>query len=112
MRRYVVGGLLVALLLAFSGADLSPAVAQDKKDAKKDKGSKEKVGRVVVGEGNDGKFRLSIYDGDGKFLALSAPFASEKDARAAIDLIKEALAKPKIEVKKPEKKDKAEKKDK
>lgn len=71
---------------------------------------------IEIGEGKDGKFRFFVRDEDGKLLAMSQPpggFATEKDAREAIDVFKATVAKAKVVLKKSEAvKDKAPAKDK
>src|SRR4051794_12979627 len=106
--RKLLGCVVAVALLAFVCVGTNPTVmAQKDKDAKKDKGAKKGgPGTVEIGEGKDGKFRLTIRDAEGKFLAVSAPFATEKEARAGIDELREALTKAKVVVKKPEKDDK------
>src|SRR4051794_25053787 len=106
--RKLLGCLVAVALLAFVCSGTNPTVkAQDKKDkdTKKDKKDARKggPGTVEIGEGKDGKFRLTIRDAEGKFLAVSAPHTTEKEAREAIDELREALTKAKVVVKKAEK---------
>jgi predicted aconitase len=108
MRRLLGIVATVALLAIVCAATNPTALAQKDKD--KDKSTKKSgPGTVEIGEGKDGKFRLTIRDADGKFLALSAPHATEKEARAAIEELRDALNKAKVTVKKAEKTDKKEK---
>jgi uncharacterized protein YegP (UPF0339 family) len=110
MRRLLGLVATVALLAIVCAATNPTALAQKDKDKSKKGGA----GTVEIGEGKDGKFRFTVRDADGKFLALSAPHATEKEARAAIEELREALVKAKVTLKKAEKdKDtKKEKKDK
>src|SRR5262249_61799246 len=90
----------VALLAIDCAETNAAALAQKEKDKSTKKGG---PGTVEIGEGKDGKFRLTIRDAEGKFLAVSAPHATEKEARAAIDELRDALTKAKVVVKKAEK---------
>ena len=91
-----------------SSGSLGLALAQDKKDTKKDAPkTTAKAGVIEVNEGKDGKFRFVIRDADGKLLAMSGPtgFATREDAIKALETLKDALptaklAAPKKEVKK------------
>ena len=77
----------VAGLLAVAGA---PVTAQ-KKDA-----PKAKPGVVEVKQGKDDKYRLTIRDADGKFLAMSGAFATKADALKGLDILKDALKDAKV----------------
>jgi hypothetical protein len=59
---------------------------------------KAKAGVIEIGEGKDGKFRFFVRDADGKLLAMSGPggFATEKEARAAVDTLKEVVRSAKV----------------
>ena len=106
MQKLLACFVLLGSMVALSGIDVPYSVAQTKKDAKG-------AAVIEIGEGKDGKFRLTIRDAEGKFLALSAAHATEKEARAAIDELRDALNKAKVVVKKAEKdKEKAKKTDK
>lgn len=102
MRKLFVCFVLTAAMLAFSVPSSAPLLAQAKKDTKdkdtKSKTAKTAAGVIEIGEGKDGKFRFFVRDEDGKLLAMSGPggFASEKEARAAIDSLKEVVAKAKV----------------
>ena len=85
-----------------STSTISVAPAQDK--TKKDTKPSGKAGSVEVNEGKDGKFRFTVRDGDGKFLALSGVFATKEEAMKGIDALKEVL--PKATVKTAAKKTK------
>ena len=79
--------------------------AKDAKDSKDDskkdtkKAAVAKASTVKIGEGNDGKFRFSIYDADDKFLAMSGAntFESKADAVKGLQELKDALKETKIE---------------
>jgi len=73
---------------------LAKAKLTKEKDAKKDRGA----GTIEISAGKDGKFRFSIRDAEGKFLAGSGPqgFESEKAAKADLDDFKAVLAKGKV----------------
>ena len=121
MRR-VFGFVVAAALLAFVGAAMGPtALAQKDKDkAAKDKGAKDKGVKgggatIEIQEGGDGKFRFFVRNADDKLLAMSSPggYATEKDARAALDDLKDVIGKAKIhKTKKEPKKEKEKKKEK
>jgi hypothetical protein len=107
MRQTLFGGLLVAALVVAMGVAPDSVVAQGKEKDKVDK-DKEKAkdkaakGAVIeIGKGKDDKFRFFVRDHDGKLLAMSGPggFASVKDAEAAIDKLREAVAKGKVVMK-------------
>ena len=77
-----------------STSTMSVAPAQDKKDtAKKDAKPAAKAGTVEVKEGKDGKFRFTIRDADGDYLAGSGAFEKKEDAVKGIDTLKEVLSK-------------------
>ena len=95
-----------------SSGSLGLALAQDKKDTKKDAPkttTKAAAGVIEVNEGKDDKFRFVIRDADGKLLAMSGPtgFATREDAVKAVEKLRDALPTAKIAApKKEEKKDK------
>jgi len=68
------------------------APAQDKKDTAK-KAPAGKAGIVEVNEGKDGKFRFTVRDADGKFLAQSGAFEKKEDAMKGIETLKDVLPK-------------------
>jgi len=116
MRKLFVCVLMIAVIGAFSSLTYTPTLAQttkkekdkDKdKDAKKDKDTKKPAGGVieVVQGAKDGKFRFFVRDADGKLLAMCSPsgFASEKDAKEAIDDLKDVLRTAKVTTKKADK---------
>ena len=84
---------LVAAMATVSAAALSVADAQEK--GKKAAGKTS--GTIVVNEGKDGKYRFTIRDTDGKFLAQSSPisFATKDDALKGVEKLKAALENPK-----------------
>ena len=78
--------------------------SKDAKDSKDDtkKDSKKAVVKpsvVKIGEGKDGKFRFSIYNAEGEFLAMSGSntFESKADAVKGLEELKAALKETKIE---------------
>jgi hypothetical protein len=56
---------------------------------------------IEIREGKDGKFRFFVLDGEDKLLAMSSPggFATEKEARAGVDTLKQAISRAKVVVK-------------
>jgi len=100
MKRSV---LMLILLAGMGGVFLHDSVAQaQKKDAKKDAS----VGSVIIAAGKDGKFRFQVRSADDKYLAGSAAYATEKEAKEAVDELKKVLATAKVTVEKPDTKDK------
>lgn len=96
MLKLVRGLALVAAMTAVSVAALSVAEAQEK--GKKASGMT--TGTVVVNEGKDGMYRLTIRDADDKFLANSTAYATKDDAMKGLEKLKHALENPKITSKK------------
>jgi uncharacterized protein YegP (UPF0339 family) len=86
MRKYVFAGLLLGALALLGGTGPSPAVAQ--------KG--EKGGTIEVNKGKDNKYRFTVRNADGHFLALSGAYATEKEARQGIDELKSVLKTAKV----------------
>jgi hypothetical protein len=109
MRRLCIGFVLVAALAVASMVQHRVAEGQGAKKAAK-------AGVIEIGEGKDGKFRFFVRDGEGKLLAMSGPggFASEKEARTAVDTLKEVVKSAKVTLakKKTRDKDKKDKKEK
>jgi uncharacterized protein YegP (UPF0339 family) len=107
MSKLWSGGCLpgVFLFLALA-APPHTAVAQENKDTKKAEPAG--AAAIEIAEGKDGKFRFFVRDAEGKVLAMSSPsgFATAKDAQAAVDQLKAAVAKAKVSVAKPETKTK------
>ena len=87
---------LAAALTALTLAANPSVVAQDKKK-KEDKTASSKA-TVKIGEGKDGRFRFSIYDGDDVFLGMSGPkgYDTKADAVKGVEAMKAALATAKI----------------
>jgi uncharacterized protein YegP (UPF0339 family) len=92
MRRLFIGFVLVA---AFAVAGTVQHPVAEGQGAKK---KAAKGGVIEIGEGKDGKYRFSVRDSEGKLLAMSGPrgFASEKDARTAIETLKEVISTAKV----------------
>ena len=90
-------------MAGMSGTVLSvSSIAQEKaKDTKKDDTKKAavKASIVKIGEGKDGKFRFSIYNAEGEFLAMSGAntFDSKADAVKGLEELKAALKETKVE---------------
>jgi hypothetical protein len=109
MGKTTLCGFLLAALILACGLRPDAVVAQAKKEdkaAKKDdkqiKDKKDaKIGVIEITKGKDDKFRFFVRDGDGKLLAMSSPggFESPKEAEAAIDRLKQVVAKAKVSVK-------------
>jgi len=103
---------MIAAMAAFTGVNTTPTMAQatkkDKdKDSKKGKDAKP-AGVIEIAEGKDDKFRFFVRNSEGKLLAMSSPggFATEKDAKEAIDDLKDVISSAKVTTKKPDKSDK------
>ena len=109
MRKFLVCVLHPAIA-GFSSWTNTPTLAQaTKKEKDKDKDAKKPTGGVIeVAEGKDGKFRFFVRNADGKLLAMSSPsgFASEKDAKEAINDLKDVIRTAKVTTKKADKADK------
>jgi uncharacterized protein YegP (UPF0339 family) len=88
--------LLVAMTLGTASLLSVTSNAQEKDKAPKKAAGVAKIG---IKEGKDGKFRFSIYDADGKFLAMSGPqgLPTKEDAAKAVEKLKAALKDGKIE---------------
>jgi uncharacterized protein YegP (UPF0339 family) len=103
MRRTMLGGLvLAALILTVGNTVPDTAVAQAKKDTKAAKDKRDaKVGVIEITKGKDDKYRFFVRDGEHKLLAMSGPggFETPKDAEAAIEQLKEVVARAKVNVK-------------
>lgn len=98
--RTLFAAAAVAGLVAAAG----PSAAQEKKEAKK----KAAAGVVEFKQGKDDKYRFTVRDGDGKFLAMSGPggFETKAEAVKALEALKDALATAKaVDVKKAAGKD-------
>lgn len=74
----------VAVLALFLSSSSLELLAQGKKSGKQS--------TIELIESKDGKFRFSIRDGEGKYLAGSpVGHATEKEAREAVEQLKQAL---------------------
>jgi Ethanolamine utilization protein EutJ (predicted chaperonin) len=106
MRKYIAVVLLSAGMLIASTATNPTASAQG---TKKDKDKAGKVdpkggtGHIVIGKGKDGKYRFTVRNHEDKFLALSAPHATEKEVHEAIEAFRKIVANAKVTTKKEEK---------
>ncbi len=112
LSKFARSLVLMLAMAGMSGTVLSvSSIAQEKaKDTKKDDTKKDtkkddvkkaavKTSIVKIGEGKDGKFRFSIYNADGEFLAMSGAntFESKADAVKGLEELKAALKETKIE---------------
>lgn len=90
MKKLVaLWGIVVALLLINSDS-----IAQSKK-------STTKQGTIELIESKDGKYRFTVRDGDGKYLAGSpVGHATEKEAREAAESLRTVIATAKFVSKK------------
>jgi uncharacterized protein YegP (UPF0339 family) len=111
MRKLAVCALMLAFMVGLSQTSAPRLLAQPpkkdkdtKKDTKKSKAGSA-AGTIEISEGKDGKFRFTIRNAEGKFLALSGAHASEKDAKAAVEELREVVADAKV-TKKAKDKDK------
>jgi hypothetical protein len=107
MRQLFIGFALIAAMAVLSTVQTPVAEGQGAKKAARG-------GVIEIGEGKDGKFRFFVRDGEDKLLAMSSPggFATEKEARTAIDTLKEVIRSAKVTKAKPKAKDKKDTKDK
>jgi uncharacterized protein YegP (UPF0339 family) len=99
MLKLVRGLALVAAMATVSVVALSVADAQEKGK----KATEKTTGIVEVNEGKDGKYRFTIRDNDGKFLAQGGGptgYATRDDAMKGLEKLKAALENPKITSKK------------
>lgn len=89
---------LSAALAALTVAADPAVVAQDKKAKKPEVKTATSKGTVKIGEGKDGKFRFSIYDGDNVFLGMSSAkgFDTRAEAVKGVEALKAALANAKV----------------
>lgn len=116
MRRFIGCAAAFALVALFLAASAPVAVAQKDKDKDKakdkDKEKAKTFGAIELQEGTDGKFRFYVRNAEGKLIASSpvSGFATEKDAKAALDELKGMLGKPKfVKTKKEKEEDKKDK---
>jgi hypothetical protein len=102
--KKILGLLSVAAVTVFLTSGSTELLAQGKKGTTKQ-------GTIELVESKDGKFRFSVRDGDGKYLAGSpVGHATEKEAREAAESLRTVIATAKFVSKKsdsePEKKSK------
>ncbi len=92
MKKFALISAAIAGLYLVSGS--AELAAQGKKGATKQ-------GTIELVESKDGKFRFSVRDGDGKYLAGSpVGHATEKDAREAAESLRTVIATAKFVSKK------------
>jgi len=86
MKKVLAAMVLVAATtILISGADSTFAQAK--------KGAAKKNGTIELVESKDGKYRFTVRDADGKYLGGSTVgHETEKEARAAVEELKEVLA--------------------
>ncbi|MFT3880682.1 MAG: hypothetical protein QM703_13585 [Gemmatales bacterium] len=101
--KKIIGLLTVAAVTLFLTSGSAELLAQGKKSSKQ--------GTIELVESKDGKYRFSVRDGDGKYLAGSpVGHATEKEAREAAESLRTVIATAKFVSKKsdsePEKKSK------
>src|SRR5262245_55739908 len=109
MRKLLFSGLVLTALILAPSLGPDAAFAQSKTTKKDDhtkkdtKATKEdkadsRTAVIEVTKGKDDKFRFFVRDGDGKLLAMSSPggFATEKEAEAAVERLKDLIGKAKV----------------
>lgn len=103
MKKYALLAMAVASLYLVTGSpELS---AQNKKSGKQS--------TIEIIESKDGKFRFSVRDGEGKYLAGSpVGHATEKEVREAVEQLKQALLSAKFVSKKSDSESEKKSKDK
>ncbi|MFO0842446.1 MAG: hypothetical protein U0797_08635 [Gemmataceae bacterium] len=107
MRKLAVCALMLAFMVGLTQTSAPGLLAQTpkkEKDTKKDgKKSKAAAGSIEIRENAKGKFYYVILNTEGKYAASSNPvsYTTEKEAREAIDELKEILASAKITKGKP-----------
>jgi uncharacterized protein YegP (UPF0339 family) len=91
VTKLLSGALAAALVVGLAGVG-GPAPAQDKK------GKDTKAAAVIeVNAGKDGKYRFTIRDAEGKYLAgNTVGFETREAALKAVDNLKAALANAKV----------------
>lgn len=95
MTKFLCSLLAAAAVAGLAGVGTAPA--QDKK--KTDKAAVKAGATVEVSEGKDGKYRFTVRDADGKYLAgNSVGFATKDDAVKAVDNLKAILPTAKVVV--------------
>ena len=103
MQKYITATLLMAGMLFATNA-FSPTASAQKDKVKVD--PKGGAGHIEIGKGKDSKFRFSVRDADGKYLAGSSPHATEKECREAIETFRKVVATAKVSMKKDAKPEK------
>jgi hypothetical protein len=83
MQKFV-GAVFLTGAIVFMASGLPESTAQGKKGPK---------GTIELIESKDSKFRFTVRDADGKYLASSTVgHATEKEAKEAVDELKKVLA--------------------
>ncbi len=88
--------LILLLLSGMIGVTSHESVAQVKKD--KDAKVPAAVGTVIIAAGKDGKYRFQVRTAEDKYVCGSGAYATEKDAIAAVDDLKQILPAAKVTV--------------
>jgi Spy/CpxP family protein refolding chaperone len=102
MRKLAVCALMLAFMVGVSQTSAPRLLAQPPKkdkDTKKDgKKNKASAGSVEIRENAKGKFYYVILNAEGKYAASSNPvsYSTEKEAREALEELKEILASAKV----------------
>ena len=106
MRKYIAVILLSAGILVASTATNMSVSAQDKKKDKdskvkdKDKGTTHTGHIEIHKSAKNDKYYFGVRDADGKYLGGSTtPYATEKEAREAIETFKKVVAGAKVSMK-------------
>lgn len=101
--KKLLGLLSLAIVSLYLVSGATEAIAQGKK-------STTKQGTIELIQSKDGKYRFSIRDADGKYLAGSpVGHATEKEAREAVEDLKAVIGTAKYVSKKTEAKEDKEK---
>jgi uncharacterized protein YegP (UPF0339 family) len=104
--KKIIGLVSVAAVALFLSSGSGELLAQGKKSAAK-------TGTIELVESRDGKFRFSVRDSEGKYLAGSpVGHATEKEAREAAESLRTVIATAKFVSKKSEAGDSEKSKDK
>ncbi len=100
--KKLLGLLSLAIVSLYLVSGATEALAQNKKTGKQ--------GTIELIQSKDGKYRFSIRDSEGKYLAGSpVGHATEKEAREAVEDLKAVIGTAKYVSKKTETKEKKEK---
>jgi uncharacterized protein YegP (UPF0339 family) len=102
MSKWIRVTAFTLVAAGLAAVTIPGSVAQDKKKPDDKKPAGKTTGIVEVNEGKDGKFRFIIRDNDEKYIAGSAAFATEKEAKAGLESLKSILENPKMTSKKGE----------